>query len=134
MDLAAVQQVLSTVLAPWVRELNMTPEQVDETSVKLRLPFSPALRHIGGVVCGQVFMAAADTAMVAAVSVALGGYRPMTTVTLNTSFMKSVKVGDLHVVGRVLRQGKNLIFGEIELFDAEGRLAAHATVTYALLS
>jgi acyl-coenzyme A thioesterase PaaI-like protein len=33
----------------------------------------------------------------------------------------------------VLRLGKNLVFGEIEVHDAGGKLAAHATTTYALL-
>jgi acyl-coenzyme A thioesterase PaaI-like protein len=33
----------------------------------------------------------------------------------------------------VLRKGKNLVFGEIEVADPRGALAAHATTTYALL-
>jgi acyl-coenzyme A thioesterase PaaI-like protein len=37
------------------------------------------------------------------------------------------------VTAKVLRRGRNLVFGEIELRDAEGELAAHATTTYALL-
>jgi uncharacterized protein (TIGR00369 family) len=79
-------------------------------------------------------MAAADTAMVVAVSAALGGFRPMTTVSLNISFMRAVRAGDMRVVARVLRQGRNLVFGEVELLDESGALAAHATTTYALLN
>jgi len=63
----------------------------------------------------------------------LGGFQPMTTVSLNTSFMRPVKAGDVLVTAKVLRRGRNLVFGEIELRDAEGELAAHATTTYALL-
>jgi len=37
------------------------------------------------------------------------------------------------VVARVLRLGKKLVFGEVEVLDAHGELAAHATTTYALL-
>jgi uncharacterized protein (TIGR00369 family) len=133
MDETAIRDLLDSILAPWVRELSLAPAATTADSVTLRLPFSEALRHAGGVICGQVFMAAADTAMVVAISHVLGGFKPMTTVSLNTSFLSPVKTGDILVTARVLRRGRNLVFGEIELHDAEGELAAHATTTYALL-
>ncbi|TAL93627.1 MAG: PaaI family thioesterase [Paraburkholderia sp.] len=133
MDDNAIRELLDRVLAPWVRALALTPVKVDDESATLRLPFSGELRHSGGVICGQVFMAAADTAMIVAISAALGGFKPMTTVSLNISFMKAVRKGDVHVTARVLRLGRNLVFGEVELFDEDGRLAVHATTTYALL-
>jgi uncharacterized protein (TIGR00369 family) len=77
-------------------------------------------------------MAAADTAMIVAISAALGEFRPMTTVSLNISFMRPVRKGDVLVTARVLRMGRNLVFGEVELFDEEGKMAVHATTTYAL--
>jgi uncharacterized protein (TIGR00369 family) len=128
------RDLLDRILAPWVRELSLQPEASDERSVTLRLPRSEALRHAGGVICGQVFMAAADTAMVVAISNALGGFQPMTTVSLNTSFIRSVKTGDVLITAHVLRRGRNLIFGEVEMHDDQGELAAHATTTYTLLS
>jgi len=80
-------------------------------------------------------MAAADTAMVLAASHFLGGFRPMTTVQLQTSFLRPVPgdSSEVTVTARVLRGGKSLVFGEITLHDSAGRLAAHATTTYALL-
>jgi len=133
MDNNAIDALLERVLAPWVRSLGLTPVEVTDDSVTLRLPFSGELRHSGGVMSGQVFMAAADTAMIVAVSVALGDFKPMTTVALNTSFMRAVRKGDVLVKARVLRMGRNLVFGEVELYDEEGRMAVHATSTYALL-
>jgi uncharacterized protein (TIGR00369 family) len=87
------------------------------------------------VLCGQTMMAAADTAMVLAVSSALGGFKPMTTVQLQTSFLRPIgaDAGHARVTARVLRKGRNLVFGEIEVADPRGALAAHATTTYALL-
>jgi uncharacterized protein (TIGR00369 family) len=133
MDELAVNRLLDQVLAPWVRQLALTAGDVDKTQATLKLPFSEHLRHAGGVICGQVFMAAADTAMVVAISAALGGFQPMTTVSLNTSFLRPVRTGDMRITARVLRLGQNLVFGEVELFDSAGTLAAHATTTYALL-
>ncbi|MBN4667450.1 PaaI family thioesterase [Pandoraea nosoerga] len=133
MELAQAQKMLEELVAPWVRQLDLQVEAVGPDESELRLPFDAALKHGGGVICGQVFMAVADTAMVVALSAALGGFRPMTTVTLNTHFMRPVSEGDLRVIARLLRRGKNLVFGEIEIFDASGKMAVHATTTYALL-
>jgi uncharacterized protein (TIGR00369 family) len=131
---SAILDLLDRVLAPWVRSLALKPVSVSDESATLRLPFSGELRHSGGVICGQVFMAAADTAMIVAISAALGEFRPMTTVSLNINFMRAVRKGDVLVTARVLRMGRNLVFGEIELHDEEGKMAVHATTTYALIN
>ncbi|HVW51742.1 MULTISPECIES: PaaI family thioesterase [unclassified Trinickia] len=131
---SAVLDLLDRVLAPWVRALALKPVSVSDEGATLKLPFSGELRHSGGVICGQVFMAAADTAMIVAISAALGEFRPMTTVSLNINFMRAVRKGDVLVTARVLRMGRNLVFGEIELVDEEGKMAVHATTTYALIN
>ena len=121
--------------APWVRELGLEVVVTGDERTTLRLPVGPAVVHGGGVLCGQAMLAAADTAMVLALSAALGAFRPMTTVQLQTSFLRPVPAdaGELRVVCTVLRRGKSLAFGEVEICTADGRLAAHATTTYALL-
>ena len=131
----ALNALLAQVGAPWVRELGLEVVATGDERTTLRLPVGPAVVHGGGVLCGQAILAAADTAMVLALSAALGAFRPMTTVQLQTSFLRPVPAdaGELRVVGTVLRRGKSLAFGEIEICTADGRLAAHATTTYALL-
>ncbi len=135
MDRASLQSLLDSVVAPWIRELGLRVTQVQTDEVHLSLPITAHLVHGGGVVCGQTLMSAADTAMVLAVSSQLGSFKPMTTVQLQTSFLRPVPGTDAQaqVIARVLRLGKSLAFGEIEVQDASGRLAAHATTTYALL-
>jgi len=124
---------LDTLFAPWVRELGLRVDAVEAGEARLRLPFAPGLCREGGTICGQALMAAADTAMVIAISAQLGEFRPMTTVSLTTSFMRPVAAGDVAIVARVLKPGRTLAFGEIELSGADGKLAAHATTTYAML-
>ncbi|MGC7405284.1 PaaI family thioesterase [Pandoraea pneumonica] len=133
MELVQAQKMLEELVSPWVRQLNLQVVATGPEQSELRMPFDVAFKHAGGVICGQTFMAVADTAMVVALSAALGGFQPMTTVTLNTQFMRPVTDGDLRVIARILRKGKNLVFGEIEIYDASGKMAAHATTTYALL-
>ena len=135
LDVAALQAILGSVLADWVKALDLQVVAVRVGEVELALPVTPLQVHGGGVLSGQTLMAAADTAMILAVSSQLGGFRPMTTVQLQTSFLRPVAgdSGAVRLVARVLRAGKNLVFGEVEAFDAAGRLAAHRTTTYALL-
>lgn len=134
-DIEMLEDALATLVAPWVRDMGLSVSSAHAGEVQLRLPVQPALVHGGGVLCGQAVMAAADTAMVLAVMTRLGGFKPMTTVQLQTSFLKPVAGDSSHalVTARVLRMGKNLVFGEIHVYNAAGDLVAHATTTYALL-
>jgi uncharacterized protein (TIGR00369 family) len=130
-----LQQALHDVFAPWVRELALRVEAASLGEVRLALPVTPPHVHAGGVLCGQTLMAAADSAMVLAVMTHLGSFKPMTTVQLQTSFLRSVKgdAGTVAVVARVLKMGRSLVFGEVEILTPDGAVAAHATTTYALL-
>ena len=134
-DLATLQDALSRVFAPWVQALDLKIVQAQAGEITLDLPVAPHHVHVGGVLCGQTMMAAADTAMVLAVMTRVGAFKPMTTVQLQTSFLRPVggDSGTARVVARVLRLGRNLVFGEVELRNAKGELAAHTTTTCALL-
>jgi uncharacterized protein (TIGR00369 family) len=134
-NLDALRETLRTVVAPWVAELQLQLDEARLGEVMLTLPVAPKHVHGGGVLCGQSMMAAADTAMILAICTHLGSFKPMTTVQLQTSFLRPIPgdAGAAKVVARVLRMGRKLVFGEIEILDARGELAAHATTTYALV-
>jgi uncharacterized protein (TIGR00369 family) len=134
-DPAMLNDALGRVFAPWVRDLDLRVIEARAGEVTLALPVTSRHVHEGGVLCGQTMMAAADTAMVLAVMTKLGGFKPMTTVQLQTSFLRQVAgtSGSARVIARVLRMGRNLVFGEIQILNADDDLAAHATTTYALL-
>lgn len=127
------QGVLRDNFAPWVHALGLVVESCDASEARLRLPFSQSLVRMGGTICGQALMSAADTAMVIAICGSLGGFRPMATVSQNTSFMRAVAASDVEVVARVLKPGRMLVFGEVSMRAfGEERLAAHVTTTYML--
>ena len=133
-DLQMLQAALTSVFAEWVRELDLRVLEARAGEVVLVLPVTRKHVHQGGVLCGQTMMAAADTAMVLAVMTRLGGFKPMTTVQLQTSFLRPISgaSGAARVVARVLRMGRTLVFGEVQVISADDELAAHATTTYAL--
>ena len=135
MDAAELQATLDRIAADYVKRLQLRVETVAPGEVTLTLPVSPELVHGGGVLCGQAIMSAADTAMLLAMIAQLGEFRPMTTVQLQTSFLRPVPkdVTSIPVVARIRRQGKSLSYGEVEFSTPDGKIAAHATMTYALL-
>ena len=134
MDKETLQSALPEYFAPWVQALGLRVESFDADSVTARLPQDPQLSRVGGMLCGQAMMAAADTAMVLALVNHFGGFRPCTTVQMNTSFLKPLSGQDALVQARVLRAGKALAFGEIDIRGAnDGKSVCRASVTYALL-
>ena len=134
MEAGILQSALAEYFAPWVQELGLRVESFDADSVTLRLPQSESLSRVGGMLCGQAMMAAADTSMVLALINQFGSFRPCTTVQMSTSFLKPLSSQDALVQARVLRAGKTMAFGEIDLRGAEdGKSVCRASVTYALL-
>jgi len=98
MTITELQALYAEVFAEWVRELELEVRATTADSVTLALPVRARHVHAGGVVCGQTLMAAADTALVLAISHRLGGFRPQTTVQLQTSFLRPVGTDALPLV------------------------------------
>jgi uncharacterized protein (TIGR00369 family) len=134
MTLDQLQAALPAYFAPWVQALDLRVEAAAADGVLLRLPVTDQLARTGGMLCGQAMLAAADTAMVLALMAQSGTFRPCTTVQLSTSFLRPLAGQDALVQATVLRAGKQLAFGEIDIRGAaDGRSACRASTTYALL-
>ena len=135
MNTALLQKTLDELAAEYVRRLDLHIESIDEEGVTLSMPVAAGLVHGGGVLCGQAIMSAADTAMLVAMIARIGSFKPMTTVQMQTSFLRPVprETASVRIVGRVLRFGKTLSYGEVEFLAPDGKLVAHATMTYALI-
>jgi uncharacterized protein (TIGR00369 family) len=133
-DKEVLEGALAEYFAPWVHSLGLKVEAFDEGSITLRLPQNSQLSRVGGMLCGQAMMAAADTAMVLALINQFGQFRPCTTVQMDTGFLKPLSNQDALVQARVLRAGKSLAFGEIDIRGADdGKSACRASTIYALL-
>ncbi|MCA1939918.1 MAG: PaaI family thioesterase [Caenispirillum bisanense] len=129
-----ITEMQHSLFAPWVQDLALVVESVDADRAVVRLPFSDRLTRIGGTVCGQALMALADTAMVFLVSGAFGEFRPMTTVSQTTNFMKALSGRDVIAEARLLRLGRTMAFGDVFLrADGDEAPAVHVASTYAIL-
>lgn len=134
LPISRVHDFKAELFAPWVQDLDFTVESVDADGAVLRMPFSDRLTRVGGTLCGQALMALADTSVVFALSGAFGEFRPMTTVTQSTSFMRAISNAAVVAKARLLRVGKTMAFAEITLYaEGDDRPAVHVTSTYAIL-
>ena len=139
-DLAIARRLLTDVFAPWVQDLQLSIERIDQPAdsagagAVLRMAFSDRLCREGGVICGQALMSLADTAMVFAVSSASGRYRPMTTVDQTTHFLKPAANADVLADARIIRIGKTMAFGQVILSSAaDNKPVAMVSSAYALM-
>jgi uncharacterized protein (TIGR00369 family) len=128
------QAILQENFADWVRAGGLIVEATADDGATLRIRFSPDLCRVGGILCGQAMISAADTAMVLALASAQGGLKPMTTVDLTINYMRPVKDEDARVVATVKRLGRTLAFCTAEMSGVRtAKPAAFATGTYAIL-
>ena len=126
--------LLAEVTAPWVQELGLQVVAVTSEISSFHLPFSPRLTRDSGSMCGQAIVGAADTAMIAATTAAIGSYVPMTTVDIACRFLRPLGSEGGDVTVKILKAGRRLVVGRVAINDVKTRkLAADINVTYARL-
>ena len=125
--------ILTDAFAPWVRDLNLSVEEIGNGGITMRLPADARLSRIGGIVSGQAMTAMADTTMVLALAAHFGGFRPFATVDIAMSFMRAIKSSDVLCEARVRRAGRSLAFVHAELRAVDDtQIAAVANGTFAV--
>jgi uncharacterized protein (TIGR00369 family) len=126
---AELQQLLHEVA--FTRNYGFSLQAIAEGECTLNVPFQEAFERPGGIVSGQVFMAAADVAMWLAIMTKLGKADQSVTVELTSAFLRGVRQEDFQCMAKILRLGKRLIYGVAECISHTGQLLTHHTITYA---
>jgi len=132
MDLACSEMELEHLLTEvaFTRNLGFTLSGIGDGQCSINVPFQEAFERPGGIVSGQVFMAAADVAMWLAIKTKLGLADSSVTAELKTNFLGAAKKEGFRCTAKILKVGRRLIYGMVECVDSTGRLLAHSTVTY----
>jgi uncharacterized protein (TIGR00369 family) len=132
MDLAYTEQELTDLLSTvaFTRNFGFLLSSMNDGECTLDVPFQTIFERPGGIVSGQVFMAAADVAMWLAIKTKLGLHDVSVTAEMKTSFLGGTKREGFRCTARVLKLGRRLIYGVAECTDANGRLLTHSTITY----
>lgn len=111
----------------------LSVEAADEGAAVLRLvPDGQHLRP-GGIVSGPTLMMLADAAAYAALLSVSEAAKMAVTSNLNVSFLRASPPGSAIVQdARVIKPGRRLSVIVAEAKDEDGRVLAHATMTYAM--
>jgi uncharacterized protein (TIGR00369 family) len=131
-SLACSEKELVELLAEvaFTRNFGFTLHEIADGQCSIDVPFQEAFERPGGIVSGQVFMAAADVAMWLAIKTKLGLNDSSVTTEMKTNFLGGAKRQEFRCTARVLKLGRRLIYGVAECVDGNGRLLTHHTVTY----
>lgn len=113
---------------------NVFVEEVADESVTVRWRYDESLLRPGGYIAGPTLFTVADLAGWV-LTFLDDGITPMAvTWDLHITFMRPAIGGDIIGVGRRLKRGRKLMYGDVLMHveDQPDKPVAHATVTYAL--
>jgi uncharacterized protein (TIGR00369 family) len=123
-----LQQLLSEFA--FTRNFGYVVRELGDGECSIDVPFQTDFERPGGIVSGQVFMAAADVAMWLAIKTRLGLADSSVTAEMKTNFLSGAKRSDFRCNAKVLKLGRRLIYGVAECVDGGGNLFTHHTLTY----
>lgn len=113
----------------WMQTLGARIAEAEPGRVVVEIDAGPQHRQGAGVVQGGVITQIADAAMGMSLATMQEDRIWNTTVELKINFLRPVREGTLRAVGRVIEIKQSLLFGEADVFDAQGRLIATASST-----
>ncbi len=133
MALAATEAELTSILedVAFTRSYGFRLHAIADGLCTLDVPFQAAFERPGGIVSGQVLMAAADVAMWLAIMTRLGPRDGSVTAGMTTAFLDAARRESLRCTARVVKLGARLVYGLAETSATDGRLLAHHSLTYA---
>jgi uncharacterized protein (TIGR00369 family) len=106
---------------------------VEPGRVQVIRPYDVRSLRPGGVISGPTMMATADMAVYALVLAHIGEVPMAVTTSLTMHFLRPAKPGDLTAEATLLKLGRRIATADVRLWtEGPSRLAAHATVAYAI--
>lgn len=129
---AEFQEIMRESL-PFAQTLAPEILELSPARVTIRMPFRDDFLRPGGTISGPMLMGLADLAIYAIVLAAVGRVELAVTTSLTINFLKKPPPADILAHARLLKLGKRLAVGEVELFSADDPdMVAHVTATYSI--
>src|SRR5262245_62634682 len=113
MDLAATEAELRRVLdeVAFTRVYGFRLHAIAPGQCTLDVPFQVGFERPGGIVSGQVFMAAADVAMWLAIMTRLGADDGSVTAGMTSAFLGAARREPFRCTARIVKLGSRLVYG-----------------------
>lgn len=132
MSVSTSQHALEKLLkaTPFNRLYGMRIVSARHGSCTLRVPYRPEFSRPDGIIGGHTYMTAADVAMWLAIATRLGTDERAVTVEMKTNFLRSLRKKPFLCRARVLKIGRQLVYGTAECFTPDTGILTHHTLTY----
>ena len=126
-------ELLTLESLPFAVDYGFRVDSVESVTATVRAPYQESFLRPGGTISGPVIMGLADYALFVAILTKIGLVELVVTTNLNINFLRRPDPGDLLAVANVIKIGKRLAVGQIEVYlDGEEGMIAHATSTYSI--
>ena len=126
-------ELLTLESLPFAVDYGFRVDSVESGTATVRAPYQESFLRPGGTISGPVIMGLADYALFVAILTKIGLVELAVTTNLNINFLRRPDPGDLLAVANVIKIGKRLAVGQIEVYlDGEESMIAHATSTYSI--
>src|SRR5580692_10410799 len=122
-----LRQLLNDVA--FTKNFGFVLHDIADGQCSIDVAFQEVLERPGGVVSGQVFMAAADVAMWLAIKTRLGLADSSVTVEMKTNFLSAARKEGFNCTARVLKFGRRLIYGTAECVGDDDHLHSKREIT-----
>jgi uncharacterized protein (TIGR00369 family) len=123
-------------MMPFASQLGMELVEASDGYAKLRLPFKKENTTAADALHGGAIAALLDTtgAMAAWTTAEIATPRYFgSTVGVNVNYLSGVIGEDCYAEGRVLKRGKEIIYSDVRVESASGKLCAQGTVVYRIV-
>ena len=126
-------ELLTLESLPFAVDYGFRVDSVGSGTSTVRAPYQESFLRPGGTISGPVIMGLADYAMFVAILTKIGLVELAVTTNLSINFLRRPDPGDLVAVANVIKIGKRLAVGQVEVYlDGEESMIAHVTSTYSI--
>ena len=126
-------ELLTLESLPFAVDYGFRVDSVSSGTSTVRAPYQESFLRPGGTISGPVIMGLADYALFVAILTKIGLVELAVTTNLNVNFLRRPDPGDLLAVANVIKIGKRLAVGQVEVYlDGKENMIAHVTSTYSI--
>ncbi len=97
----------------------------------LKLPYREEVSNGSGTIHGGILATLADTAVAFALSTNFDGRMGFATADLNIHFLRRAR-GDVRALARIIKKGRRINIGDVEIVDPGGRPVARVIASFLL--
>jgi uncharacterized protein (TIGR00369 family) len=118
---------------PFSTQLGAELVSLEDGRAVFRLPYREGFLRPGGTISGPILMGLTDLAMYGLVLASFGPVELAVTTSLTINFLRKPPPAEIEARARLLKRGKRLAVGEVELYSlGDPDMVAHAVATYSI--